>query len=211
MGYIKRKVLLYMYKKKWKKENSHNDTLPIKVYHSDVVIGRGTYGLIDIVDYGNTPYRVKIGNYCSIAEKVVFLLSGEHNIKAISTFPFVEKFCGEKRVAESKGDIIIEDDVWIGYGTIVLSGVRIGKGAIVAAGSVVTKDIPAYAIVGGVPARIIKYRFPEEIRALLNDLDYSKISPEIVYKLAVDLEKEANLDSIEKLIEKINCFQRKDD
>lgn len=204
MGYIKRKVSLYIYKKKWKKANSHNDTLPIKVYHSDVIIGCGTYGLIDIVDYGNTPYRVKIGNYCSIAEKVVFLLSGEHNNKAISTFPFVEKFCGEKRVAGSKGDIIVEDDVWIGYGTTVLSGVRIGKGVIVAAGSVVTKDIPAYTIVGGVPARIIKYRFTEKIRTLLNNLDYSKITPEIACKLAADLEEEASLDSIQKLIEKIN-------
>lgn len=204
MGYIKRKVSLYIYKKKWKKANLHNDTLPTKVYRSDVPIGNGTYGLINIVDYGNTPYRVKIGNYCSIAEKVVFLLSGEHNINSISTFPFVEKFCGEKRVAGSKGDIIVEDDVWIGYGTTVMSGVKIGKGAVVAAGTVVTKDIPAYAIVGGVPARIIKYRFTEEVRELLNNLDYSRISPEIACKFATDLEKEASLDSIQEVIEKIN-------
>lgn len=209
MGYIKRKVSLYIYKKKWKKANAHNDTLPTKVYHSQIFIGNGTYGLIDIIDYGNTSYRVQIGNYCSIAENVVFLLSGEHNINAISTFPFMEKFCGEKRVAGSKGDIIVEDDVWIGYGTTIMSGVKIGKGSVVAAGSVVTKDIPAYAIVGGVPAKIIKYRFTEEIRELLNNLDYNKIPLELICELAVDLEKEASLDSIRQLMEKIRCYNKK--
>ena len=61
--------------------------------------------------------------------------------------------------AFGKGDIIVEDDVWIGYGAVIMSGVTIKQGAVIAAGSVVVKDVPAYSIVGGAPAKIIKYRF----------------------------------------------------
>lgn len=68
-----------------------------------------------------------------------------------------------KHEATSKGDIVVKDDVWIGYGSIILSGVHIGQGAVIAAGSVVSHDVPPYAIVGGVPARLIKYRFSEEM------------------------------------------------
>ena len=86
----------------------------------------------------------------------------------------------EKCEAISKGDIIIYDDVSIGYGAIILSGVHIGQGAVVEAGSVVTKDIPPYAIVGGVPAKLIKYRYkPEMIEALLT-IDYRKLNDEII-------------------------------
>ena len=82
--------------------------------------------------------------------------------------------------ATSKGKIEISDDVWIGTNALILSGVHIGKGAVVAAGSVVTKDVPPFAIVGGVPAKVIKYRFPDDIIACLMKCDYSNISDDMI-------------------------------
>ena len=100
-----------------------------------------------------------IGNYISIAQNVHFLLDVEHFANHISTYPFKVKLLhSQKSESFSKGDIIIDDDVWIGYGATILSGVRIGQGAVVATGAVVTSDVPPYAIVGGVPAKVIKYR-----------------------------------------------------
>jgi len=87
---------------------------------------------------------------------------------------------GEEKEAWSKGLIIVEDDVWIGTRVIILSGIRIGQGAIIGAGSVVTKDVPPYAIVGGDPARVIKYRFDEETVKQLIKIDFSRISKEFV-------------------------------
>lgn len=84
----------------------------------------------------------------------------------------------EIREARSKGSIVIKDDVWVGANSLILSGVTIGQGAVVAAGSVVTKDVPPYAIVGGNPAKIIRYRFEEKIIKKLLKIDYSKINPD---------------------------------
>ena len=80
----------------------------------------------------------------------------------------------------SKGNIEVDDDVWIGYGATIMSGVHIGQGAVVAAGAVVTKDVAPYAIVGGVPAKIIKYRFPETMIEELLKIDYSKLTEEAI-------------------------------
>ncbi|MGL4347435.1 MAG: hypothetical protein ACRCR9_05090 [Chitinophagaceae bacterium] len=78
--------------------------------------------------------------------------------------------------AISKGNIIVEDHVWIGYGVKILSGVTIGKGSIVSTGSIVTKDIPPYTIVGGIPARVIKKRFTDETISKLLTFDLSMLS-----------------------------------
>lgn len=100
--------------------------------------------------------------------------------------------------AGSKGDIVIHDDVWIGYGAIITSGLEIGQGAVIAAGSVVTKNIPPYAIVGGNPAHIIRYRFDEELRLKLCTLDLSKIDVETI-KSGYEFFLEAvSTDGIEK-------------
>jgi acetyltransferase-like isoleucine patch superfamily enzyme len=113
-----------------------------------------------------------IGNYCSIAEGSVFILGGEHRTKAVSTFPFDQSSKDQIRISSSatysKGDIEIGHDVWIGERSIVLSGVRIGHGAVIGAGSVISSNVPDYAIVVGNPAEIVKYRFsPDLIRKLL--------------------------------------------
>lgn len=122
-----------------------------------------------------------IGSFCSIADRVTFVVSADHPTENISTFPF-KTLCTRETGCEavSKGDIVVEDDVWLGYGATVLSGVHIGQGAVVAAGSVVTKDVLPYAIVAGVPAKVIKYRFSPELIAELLKVDYSKLDEEQV-------------------------------
>lgn len=176
------------FKKKWRRINSSNFTDPVEEIYdiNRVKVGIGTYGKLNIKTWG-TKHKVVIGNYCSIANNVVFLLSLEHNTSLLSTYPFKVYYNNAISETFSKGDIIVDDDVWIGYGVTILSGVHIGQGAVVAAGAVVTKDVPPYAVVGGVPAKVIKYRFNSDaINALLN-IDYSKLTKELIQSHINDL------------------------
>lgn len=111
---------------------------------------------------------LKIGKYCSIGREVLMIL-GNHRPDTVSTYPF-KVLCGfwpeAKDMADdhfTKGDILIGNDVWIGARANIMSGVTIGSGAIIATAAVVTKDVPPYAIVGGNPAQVIRYRFPDKI------------------------------------------------
>lgn len=114
--------------------------------------------------------RLIIGKFCSIACGAKFLFtSANHNLKSLSTYPFPIFFeewnldnNDIKDAWDNKGDIVIGNDVWIGYEAVILSGVHIGDGAIIGARAVVTKDVPAYTVVGGVPAKEIKKRFDED-------------------------------------------------
>lgn len=119
--------------------------------------------------------KLVIGKFCSIACGARFLFnSANHTLGSISTYPFPLFFeewgLDKKNVADSwdnKGDIIIGNDVWIGYEAVVMAGVTIGDGAIIGARALVTKDVPPYTIVGGVPAKTIRTRFPDDIAAVL--------------------------------------------
>ena len=120
--------------------------------------------------------KLQIGKFCSIACGAKFLFnSANHTLSSLSTYPFplfFEEWGLEKKDVtnawDNKGDIIIGYDVWIGYEAVILAGVTIGDGAIIGTRAVVTKDVPPYTIVGGVPAKPIKKRFSEEtISALL--------------------------------------------
>ena len=132
-------------------------------------IGVGTYGFPKIYDWeGKT--GLKIGKYSSIGDNVSILLGGEHCSNWVSTYPFhsFDQNSIHKSDQISKGSVIIGHDVWIGNNVLILSGIRIGNGAIVGAGSVVTKDVKEYQIVGGNPAKQIRYRFSEfQIKQLL--------------------------------------------
>lgn len=129
-------------------------------------IGDYTYGFPDVLD-SNVGPTLRIGKFCSFAFNVKILLSAEHQISSISTYPF-DVFWSGVNGPPSKGDVSIGNDVWIGCGATILSGVTIGDGAVIGANAVVTKDVPAYSVVAGNPARIIRYRFsPAEIENLL--------------------------------------------
>ena len=124
--------------------------------------------------------RLIIGKFCSIACGAKFLFnSANHTLSSLSTYPFplfFEEWGLEKRnVAESwdnKGDIVLGNDVWIGYEAVIMAGVTIGDGAIIGARAVVTKDVPPYMVAGGIPAKPIKKRYPEETIAALSELKW---------------------------------------
>lgn len=146
--------------------------LPIKLQEDwpEYEMGRGSYGNALAIHGYNSGRTVKIGHYCSIAHDVEILLGGEHLPDNVSTYPF-NVFHEEYRdlnAFRSKGDVVIGSDVWIGRGAMILSGVTIGHGAVVAARALVAKDVPPFAIVGGNPAKVLRYRFSQEqIAALL--------------------------------------------
>lgn len=114
--------------------------------------------------------KLKIGKFCSIACGAKFLFtSGNHTMKSLSTYPFPIFFeewgLDGKDICDAwdnKGDIVIGNDVWIGYEAVILSGVTIGDGAVIGSRAVVTKDVEPYTIVGGVPAKPIRKRFGEQ-------------------------------------------------
>ena len=178
--FILRKIMLkrkeMYFQKKWRESNSHNFTqLKDNIDTSHIQVGKNTYGTLDVFNSSRENICLKIGSYCSIANGVHFLLAGEHNTDSVSTYPFKVMLWGEDKEATSKGDIIIGDDVWIAINAIICSGVKIGQGAVIGAGAVVTKDVPPYAIVGGNPAKIIRYRFDEELIKKLLSIDIVKL------------------------------------
>ena len=169
-------ITLILFKVKYRMHNRHNRTNAKNFFDlSKVIVGKKTYGEINVSDCSLLNTKLKIGSYCSIAPGVWFLLGGEHNVNTISTYPFKVMCFGERREAGSKGDIVVKDDVWIGTNAIICSGVTIGQGAIVAAGSVVTKDVEPYAVVGGNPAKFIKYRLDENLRKKLEKIDVAAL------------------------------------
>lgn len=132
--------------------------------YSKYEIGDWTYGNPRIRSWREGA-TLKIGRFCSLAEGATILLGGEHRIDWIATHP-VNILFGTKRVPglpRSKGDVIIGNDVWIGTDALILSGVEIGNGAVIAARSVVTEDVAPYSIMAGNPAKHIKFRFSESI------------------------------------------------
>jgi acetyltransferase-like isoleucine patch superfamily enzyme len=127
-----------------------------------ITIGRHSYGVTpeSIFRYGPA-IRLEVGSFCSVAKEVLFLVRADHPIHTASTFPMSKLTTGRDELLSS-GPISIGHDVWIGRRAMIMSGVTIGNGAVIAAGAVVTKDVPPYAIVGGVPAKLIRYRFAQE-------------------------------------------------
>lgn len=113
--------------------------------------------------------KLRIGKFCAIARGAKFIMNGaNHKLSGFSTYPFQifgngwEKVMPNEDDLPYKGDTIIGSDVWIGYDALIMPGVKVGNGSIISARAVVTRDVPAYTVVGGNPARILKQRFPDE-------------------------------------------------
>ena len=133
-----------------------------------------TYGTPKVYNWGSDS-ELKIGNFCSIAFDVKVFLDGDHRTDWVTTYPFGHIHQSTfphhgKGHPKSKGDVVIKNDVWIGAGASIISGVTVGNGAVIAAYSVVTKDVPDYCIVAGNPAKVVKKRFKQDqIDALLEN------------------------------------------
>jgi acetyltransferase-like isoleucine patch superfamily enzyme len=137
-----------------------------------LTVGRHTYGYPVIKTYTHDETRLVVGAYSALSEESIVMLGGEHATDRVTTYPLRIRLklpgAGEDGIPVKTGDTVIGSDVWLTMRTFIRSGVTIGDGAIVAAGAVVVDDVPPYAIVGGNPAKVIRYRFtPEQIEALL--------------------------------------------
>ena len=138
-----------------------------------MLFGKYSYGQPNII-WGNDKAKLVVGNFCSIAENVNIYLGGNHRSDWVTTYPFghihqniFNNFNGEGHPS-TKGDVIIGNDVWIGDDVTIMSGVTIGDGVVIANNSHVVKNVEPYSLVGGNPAKFIKYRFTsEQIEKLL--------------------------------------------
>jgi acetyltransferase-like isoleucine patch superfamily enzyme len=157
-----------------------------KARYPQYAFGRGSYGLPEVHDWkeGST---LKIGAFCSIAEGVQIFLGGHHRADWVTTFPFPAMVAQAAHIdgySGTHGDVNIGNDVWLCTNSTILSGVTVGDGAIVAAGALVTRNVEPYAVVGGNPARFLRWRFPQEQRLLLQQSAWWDWPDEELYGLA---------------------------
>ena len=155
--------------------------------------------------------KLKIGKFCALATNVKFIMNGaNHRTDIISTFPFplfgedwAKKLKDKPLGAPSKGDTVVGNDVWIGYGVTIMPGVQIGDGAIIASESVVVADVPPFCIYGGNPAKLIKKRFEDEVIDTLLEISWWNWSFEDITK-NIDLIFENNIEALRGAYEKIS-------
>lgn len=202
--------LLSKCRSKWRKKNPHNRTRAMNIFPIDQVqVGKGTYGDLTVLSFGGVD-RLSIGSYCSIAGNVTFILGGEHGMKTLSTFPFERHVFGNVNKVgvdkSSKGPVIIDDDVWIGHGAIILSGVHIGQGAVIGAGSIVSKDIPPYAVYAGNSVK--HYRFSKDIIKNLLRIEYSQLDNDSMERLRKIVAEEITSDNAECIVNTILGISR---
>jgi len=147
--------------------------------NSRFTTGRFTYGTenISLRQWGEGA-NLSIGSFCSLASNIIIFLGGNHRPDWITTFPFGHIFATElggehiQGHPRTKGNVVIGNDVWIGHGVTIMSGITVGDGAVLAANATVTRNVGPYEIVGGNPARHIRWRFDDEIRSLLLELQW---------------------------------------
>jgi acetyltransferase-like isoleucine patch superfamily enzyme len=184
--------------------NPHNQTqlhLSQEAARHGWEIGEFSYGRPK-VRFPQSGASLTIGRYCSFADRVEILLGGNHRVDWVSTYPFSAlralwpKAPRTQDYHGSGGDVTIGHDVWFGSGAFILSGVTIGHGAVVAARAVVTKDVPPYAIVGGNPAGVIRYRFDEATISALLDVAWWELPPDDVARLIPFLQSDRVADLI---------------
>ncbi|MFI0478521.1 MAG: CatB-related O-acetyltransferase [Candidatus Rhabdochlamydia sp.] len=158
-----------------------------------------------LYNYDFSKVKLTIGKFCAIAAETRFIMTGDHKLDAISTYPFPIfgpgwEYAFNVYDLPVKGDIVVGNDVWFGYDSLIMNGVTIGSGVIIAAKAVVVKDVPAYSIVAGNPAKVVKMRFDDQtIDRLLKiawwDWNIEKINQnlKLICNLEVDRLEEAGL------------------
>ena len=179
--------------------------------NSGATIVNSTIGRYTYTCYDDEIVNCEIGQFCSISDEVV-IGGAEHPIDWVSTSPVFQnvKHSGPKRKFsefdfEGIKKTVIGNDVWIGRRAIIKAGVTVGDGAVIGSGSVVTKDVPPYAIVGGVPAKILKFRFDEETIKELNQSEWWNLTEE---ELELAADKIRNADDFVKLL-KLNILEKR--
>lgn len=181
-------------------ETIYNDTVSF-AYETDV-----RYSTIS--DYSSVGRFAKIthtdiGKYCALSWDITInAVSHPSNNLTVHSFPYVPSagnFVNERKQVHKR--VIIKNDVWVGANSVIMPGVTIGNGVIIGSSSVVTKDIPDYAIVAGVPARIIKYRFSKDIIARLLELKWWDLDPKVIKNHIEIWGGEFNCESLKKLEE----------
>ncbi|EDT78763.1 CatB-related O-acetyltransferase [Clostridium perfringens] len=196
---------LYNQKKQWRKINKHNYTSVNRITDlKKIRVGMKSYGPLNVYTWGSENEELIIGNYVSIASDVKFILGGNHRYDIFSTYPFKVKLGLEEIEAYSNGKIKICDDVWIGMNTTIMSGVTIGQGAIIAAGSVVTKDVEPYSIVGGNPCKLIKYRFDTDLINKIKNINMEELDSENIKKNIDIFYKSLDDSVLSEIIERTN-------
>jgi virginiamycin A acetyltransferase len=168
-------------------------------------LGTGSY-IVDGIQGRFETSSVHIGNFCSISHGFEVLAGGNHPLNLVSTYPFARHFFTDlpdphPPFGYSRGDVIIENDVWIGQNVTVMSGVTIHNGSIIGANSVVTRNVPPYAIVAGNPAIVQKYRFGYKTIQRLQKLawwDWPVMKIREAYDLFHNPDIELFLDTYEK-------------
>ncbi|MFM5038897.1 CatB-related O-acetyltransferase [Aeromonas veronii] len=182
-------ISLLKFKILWRKLNNSNHTVAGNIFPIHLVrVGSNSYGVVNIRYWKHPKEGLSIGAYVSIAENVIFILGGNHTTTGYMTYPLhTMRGCYTSDDSYSKGPIVIEDDVWIGFGSIILSGVTIGRGSVIAAGSIVTKSFPAFSVIAGNPAKLIKRRLSDEQISLIKDMHIESLKLEKLTDKDVDL------------------------
>lgn len=170
-----------------------------------VKIGRHSYGHEFFVHWEGEATSIEIGRYTSIAHGVRFFAGQEHHTEWGTTYPFTHLPSEWPELREltghpnSRGNIIVGSDVWIGYGALIRSGVSVGHGSVIGMGAVVTRDVPPYAIVAGNPAKLVRYRFDPIVIAQLVELGWWDWPAEKIRAIAPMLCKPMDIDILQNL------------
>ncbi len=180
------KIHWYFKRKRWKQLNPRNKTFLLNDVNLALIkVGDFSYGGLEVYSWGTRGEMLQIGRFVSIASGVKFLLGGNKHTDHFLMNPTRNLFFDKsvRPFGYSKGPIIVEDDVWLCTDVTVLSGVTIGKGAICMAGSMITKDVPPFAIVSGIPAKVVRYRFSPELQKEMLNIDFLSLNEDALKHL----------------------------